>query len=64
MSSGSRLYFFQRDQWLDYKWKLKGKFSVSNNIFSWHRSEDINKNKKKVMYKISVDSYFSLTSYA
>ena len=42
---------------------LKGIVSDSNNIFSWHESEDINKKKKKkkkkkVISKISVDSNF------
>ena len=41
---------------------LKGIFSDSNNIFLWHKSEDIN--KKKVISKISVHSKSSFTSYA
>ena len=38
-----------------------GALSDSNNIFSWHESEDVNKKKKKkkkVISKISVDFNF------
>ena len=43
-------------------WIVKGIGSDSCNIFSWHKSENIT--KKKVTYKLSVDSSFTFTCYA
>ena len=42
--------------------KIKGIFTDSNNIFLWHKSDDIIKDI--VIPKISVDSNFCFTSYA
>ena len=46
----------------------KGIASDSNNIFLWHKSEDINQKKKKKgggdISNISVDPNSTLTSYA
>ena len=33
-------------------WSLKGIFSDSNNIFLWHKSEDINKKKLFPMFQL------------
>ena len=41
------------------KYGIKGIVSDFNNIFLWHKSEDIN--NKKVISKISVDSNLTFT---